>query len=389
MIFKNDKNALKEYCNLLFNNSESSNLHSKVNIGFHLDYYGDIINQSPGQCPECEDNPDKGHNTFRKLKLDLSTKIDKNIIDGNLVIQILTFCMMLDRDGKKFNVYEKDRNALLIKFLSLLETNTELKDYINYNVENYFNEALSKLQQEDIIKNQELKCDYKYLDLPNLDRQGWVDRKVKNPESVAEHSYTCWLIGYIYLPLKLDNISDYDKNKILTLLLIHDIGEVEIGDIVTSLKGVHDKISEKQAVERFLSRTAENNEHGKLLEYWEEMSMLGCANGDVAGRKQESINSQIAKEIDYIQRVYQYFKYFVEKNIEMITSADDRRIIENPSHDVVLANISDWLKDISDKNIKTAIGKEIRDKLILLNPNFLENRDLYIAFYSVKANGFK
>lgn len=62
--------------------------------------------------------------------------------------------------------------------------------------------------------------------LKNIERSGWKTLKIKNPESVAEHSYRAAVFGYILA--KKENVN---PDKVATMLLFHDIPEARIGDI--------------------------------------------------------------------------------------------------------------------------------------------------------------
>ena len=58
-------------------------------------------------------------------------------------------------------------------------------------------------------------------------RTGWVREKIKDPESVAEHSFVLSLMALI--------LADYfglDKEKLIKMAILHDLGELVTGDIV-------------------------------------------------------------------------------------------------------------------------------------------------------------
>ncbi len=64
-------------------------------------------------------------------------------------------------------------------------------------------------------------------ELKKLKRSGWVREKVKNPESIADHSFRTAVLAMVLAPhLKVD------QNKLIKMALVHDIGEVESGDVV-------------------------------------------------------------------------------------------------------------------------------------------------------------
>lgn len=61
--------------------------------------------------------------------------------------------------------------------------------------------------------------------LKELPRSGWVNKKIKNPETVASHSYGVALLTLLFAPTNLD------KEKCLKMAIIHDLQEAIVGDI--------------------------------------------------------------------------------------------------------------------------------------------------------------
>ncbi len=70
---------------------------------------------------------------------------------------------------------------------------------------------------------------FKFAQLKNLYRQGWLKRGVSklDCETVAEHSFGVALLGYVIA----GEHASLDRDYIMKLGLIHDIGEVYAGDI--------------------------------------------------------------------------------------------------------------------------------------------------------------
>ena len=58
----------------------------------------------------------------------------------------------------------------------------------------------------------------------SLKRTGWLNHNVKDPESVAEHTYAVTLMTLLQTPQTID------KNKAVNMALLHDIQETLIGD---------------------------------------------------------------------------------------------------------------------------------------------------------------
>jgi putative hydrolase of HD superfamily len=78
-------------------------------------------------------------------------------------------------------------------------------------------------------------------------RTGWVREKVTHPESVADHSFRLSVLVMV-----LADHLGLDKEKLIRMAIIHDLGEVITGDIVWS-RGANlnmEKKARKEALER-------------------------------------------------------------------------------------------------------------------------------------------
>ena len=86
--------------------------------------------------------------------------------------------------------------------------------------------------------------------LKKIRRQGWVDKlSMDNLESVADHSYSMALMGMV-----ISDLEDHDSEKILKMILLHDLAESKIGDYTPG-----QIISEKK-------KKLENDAFSKILE---------------------------------------------------------------------------------------------------------------------------
>ena len=61
--------------------------------------------------------------------------------------------------------------------------------------------------------------------LKTVARQGWVDRGIRDAESVAEHSFRAMVMAWV-----LGERAGLDTNRLLKLMLLHDLPEAEAGD---------------------------------------------------------------------------------------------------------------------------------------------------------------
>jgi len=62
--------------------------------------------------------------------------------------------------------------------------------------------------------------------LKNISRQGWIDKlSLDSPESVADHSYSMAIMSMV-----ISDLENYNSEKILKMVLLHDLAESKIGD---------------------------------------------------------------------------------------------------------------------------------------------------------------
>ena len=73
-----------------------------------------------------------------------------------------------------------------------------------------------------------------WLHLKHVLRTGWVRAGVESPESVAAHS---WGMSILAMHLCLEGL---DRMRVLEMCLVHDLPEVEVGDLTP-----HDDTSSK------------------------------------------------------------------------------------------------------------------------------------------------
>jgi putative hydrolase of HD superfamily len=123
--------------------------------------------------------------------------------------------------------------------------------------------------------------------LKDTPRSGWLTIGIKDPESVAEHSFRTAIVGLI-----LAKMENADEEKVLKMCLLHDIEETRLGDLHTVNKAY---LKEK--------RKAYPDILGKLFC---EGEMKGLLREFCEGRTREST---IAKDADRLEMVLQAKEY--------------------------------------------------------------------------------
>ena len=104
------------------------------------------------------------------------------------------------------------------------------------------------------------------INLKNISRQGWIDKlSIKNPESVADHSYSMAIMAMI-----ISDLENYDSEKILKMTLLHDLAESKIGDITPEQMTQENKFKiENEAFDEII-RQLPKTIKSQYLEIWKE-----------------------------------------------------------------------------------------------------------------------
>eukprot|EP00759_Apiculatamorpha_spiralis_P025149 PhF_6_TR28226/c0_g1_i2/m.41758/K07023/K07023; putative hydrolases of HD superfamily len=129
--------------------------------------------------------------------------------------------------------------------------------------------------------------------LKRVQRQGWVDRNVTSPESVADHSHRVAMLCLLCPDTTLD------KNKMVAMALVHDLAEVHAGDI-TPFQGISHEEKHKMEVDgmdKFQECMTRAGITSNIRQLWEEYE---------AGATPEA---QFVKQADKLEMVLQARAY--------------------------------------------------------------------------------
>ncbi len=186
------------------------------------------------------------------------------------------------------------------------------------------------------------------------DKMSKILNRTECYETTLEHVYECFLIGLLYLPNKIWSEEKYDKDTVLKMLLIHDMGEAYIGDYPPSYVNYLDTRSaeHRHCIRVFLSGLHEDV--ANLTEYWNLWNDWYAKDRyGYDSNINTSINIRIAMEIDKIQMIYKMFKLLLQGKI----SLPKQRVL-------------DFYK--AKDSIHTLAGISIFNKLIANNKEFFK-----------------
>jgi putative hydrolase of HD superfamily len=129
--------------------------------------------------------------------------------------------------------------------------------------------------------------------LKDTPRTGWVENKVPNVESVADHMYRMSVLCMLCPDASLD------RERMIKMALCHDMGESIVGDISPGMKvPAQVKFEKEQSAMRHLASLVPGQEQGDMvLALWQEYEA------------QETREAQFVRDMDLLEMIIQASSY--------------------------------------------------------------------------------
>ncbi len=358
LLYLGDRSFEKEFYSLIIYD-EAMN---RINRDFHIAYY-----------------------TTNSFKLTDNTVFDKNII-YNLDNIKHVYSFLYHSVGK--NTSPKTRCINIITIISLviywihdlsskghtieafngfgtllatLSVDSSIPDVIrDYIITTHSNLGKATLYEDALKRLYEFK---------SIKRTGWLRRGIGKHsnvriESDAEHTWACCILANILLPENIydcelimmgscdfENYLGYQKQKVLGLLLVHDLPECITGDIATPSKTNKDEENEKSAINNI-----------RALGAFPGLSALydvadDCDAFHSRDNIDADINVRIASDIDRLEPLIQLYFY--------------RRYLKKPYD---FSELTDWINDKRFR-LHTSFGNGLLEvlKKIFLNEERFQN----------------
>jgi len=125
--------------------------------------------------------------------------------------------------------------------------------------------------------------------LKKISRQGWVDKlSLKNPESVADHSYLMAVISMV-----ISDLGNYNSEKIIKMVLLHDLAESKIGDYTPKQLSKEKKNELENNAFNEIIENLPNSIKLQYLQIWQEY------------QQNNSIESKLVHQIDKLEMALQ------------------------------------------------------------------------------------
>ena len=125
--------------------------------------------------------------------------------------------------------------------------------------------------------------------LKKISRQGWIDKLLlDNPESVADHTYSMAIIGMV-----ISDLENYNSEKIIKMILLHDLAESKIGDITPEQLNKEKKNELENNVFNKIIKNLPNLIKSQYLQIWQEY------------QENTSLESKLVHQIDKLEMALQ------------------------------------------------------------------------------------
>lgn len=389
-VAKNPSKLLHEYLNTLLADSDER----RINRTFYLQFYSDRPDANDDSILEGFDF----YNTYNTLALRLKKWRETSVHYTLLELELFTLCDLLQIRldnaqalSRRSNntvpsffysvkytetIPSKASTSQTISVLSFMvdiidtyleshnqsEQNTLFQKYLHIQLEQ-FRANIEKLAKGPLSAKDDTYKPRKLLEqlskLSQIKRVGW---SLPNPvttvipaddfeklqsedpvyETTLQHTYEAFLIALLYLPNKSPYNDTYSKQKILNLILVHDLGETYVGDIIPQYVNYQEARQQEQRFCENLFLEGMHQDVGDMVDYfqlWESW----CSGAP-------DYNAQVAKDIDKIQMLYKLLKLLDANKPNLGTN-----------------RVQDFWKSRLD--IKTSEGKAIFNLLVLNDPN--------------------
>ncbi len=132
--------------------------------------------------------------------------------------------------------------------------------------------------------------------MKKIPRQGWIDKlSISNPESVADHVFSMAIMGMIF-----SDLENQDTEKILKMILLHDLAESVIGDMTPDQISKEEKIAIENKTMKNILKNLPPSIQKQYNFLWEEY------------QSNNSKEAKIVHQLDKLEMALQAKIYFNE-----------------------------------------------------------------------------
>jgi len=157
--------------------------------------------------------------------------------------------------------------------------------------------------------------------LKRIPRTGWVEAGVRQPESVADHTFRTSILCMIY-----SDLEGLDELKLLRMALIHDLPEAIMGDLTPSKKTAEMEAKEDTAINQILCLLP-MKQREKYMSIWNEYKKRETKEAKALRQLEKLEMALQAKEYEKTGSAGQNLKRFFKSAEETITQPELRKLL--------------------------------------------------------------
>jgi len=157
--------------------------------------------------------------------------------------------------------------------------------------------------------------------LKRIPRTGWVEGGVRQPESVADHTFRTSILCMIY-----SDLEELDELKLLRMALMHDLPEAITGDLTPPRKTAEMEAKEDTAMNQILSLLPKKQRE-KYMTVWNEYKKRETKEAKALRQLEKLEMALQAKEYEKAGSTRQSLKRFLKSAEETITQPELRKLL--------------------------------------------------------------
>jgi len=157
--------------------------------------------------------------------------------------------------------------------------------------------------------------------LKRTPRAGWVEVGIRQPESVADHTFRTSILCMMYADME-----GLDQLRLMRMALIHDLPEAIIGDLTPSKKTAESKGTEDAAVNHILDLLPKRQRE-KYMMVWNEYREGKTREAKAVKQLQKLEMALQAKEYEEAGSTGQSLKRFIKSAEKAVTWPELRRLL--------------------------------------------------------------
>ena len=160
--------------------------------------------------------------------------------------------------------------------------------------------------------------------MKELKRQGGIyyGERMAEADTIAGHSYTVACLSWLLTRMLKREFSDLSVEKVLTLGLLHDMGEAMTGDIGTAVKASGMSTLETQAVAQLLGALDGSEELTNLHREYEELASREAGIVKVADRLDAWAHALATPSVHGLINAWRFYNKRVYEKIRSRNSSD-------------------------------------------------------------------